>query len=193
MVTAKIVSEKLTFPHRRLNLHEQLRRDAFSQVNSVSSLERRVATPQQSAPDRSTVGQDTPTSSAKSSPESGEPFNEQSYNAFVSSACGDALGALKSVVNPAGLAACYNIFLDEATGTFEADIRLYQVTMPTGDFTGISWRDFMLGMTISNAIISDPQRMPSASPAGPGNMLMVQDLRHIGKLNPDFQLTKLSP
>jgi len=65
--------------------------------------------------------------------------------------------------------------------------------MPTGDFTGISWKDFMLGMTIPNAIISDPQRMPMPPPAGPRNMSMVQDLRHIGKLSPDLQLARLSP
>jgi hypothetical protein len=194
IIAANRVSGKNTYLYRPLILHDIVRREAFNRIDFVFDVERRAAAPQQSALDGPSAVQGAPTSPPRSTQDSGELFSEQSFNTSTNNACADALRLLNSVANPTGLAACYNIpFLDETTNEFEADVRLYQVTEPTGDFSGTVWTDFMLGVMIPNAIISSPQRMPVASPDATGDMLMLQDFRHMGKINSVLQLAKLSP
>ena len=51
-------------------------------------------------------------------------------------ACFKALTALNGVAsNPSGIAVCYNVLmLNDTTGVFQADVRLYRIAPPTGDW-----------------------------------------------------------
>ena len=51
-------------------------------------------------------------------------------------ACDKALSALNGVAsNPSGIAVCYNVLmLNNRTGVFQADVRLYKIAPPTGDW-----------------------------------------------------------
>lgn len=51
-------------------------------------------------------------------------------------ACDKALTALNGVAsNPSGIAVCYNVLmLNTSTGIFQADVRLYKIAAPTGDW-----------------------------------------------------------
>ncbi|EXJ90682.1 hypothetical protein A1O1_03786 [Capronia coronata CBS 617.96] len=69
-------------------------------------------------------------------------------NQTISAACIDSLSKVTSVDNDAGLAACYNILqFDSQQGAFEADLRLYQMFDPSGDFQGVAVNDIMLSVT----------------------------------------------
>ena len=77
---------------------------------------------------------------ASTSPSSGPPanFNGPATNTTVALACLNELADITDVSNAAGWAACYNVlFLNNQTGIFEADLRLYQVSPPSGAFSGI--------------------------------------------------------
>jgi hypothetical protein len=75
------------------------------------------------------------------------------WNAEATAACISALTNLNGVAsNPAGMAVCYNLpFLDNTTGTFEADLRLYMIGQPTGDFTGVPSQNVTVGLQYANA------------------------------------------
>ena len=51
-------------------------------------------------------------------------------------ACNKALAALNGVAsNPSGIAVCYNVLmLNTSTGIFQADVRLYRIAAPSGDW-----------------------------------------------------------
>ena len=51
-------------------------------------------------------------------------------------ACDKALTTLNGVAsNPSGIAVCYNVLmLNTSTGIFQADVRLYKIAAPTGDW-----------------------------------------------------------
>lgn len=51
-------------------------------------------------------------------------------------ACYKALTALNGIAsNPSGIAVCYNVLmLNDTTGVFQADVRLYSIAPPTGDW-----------------------------------------------------------
>ena len=59
-------------------------------------------------------------------------------NSTISAACIDTLSKITSITNDAGMSACYNILeFDSNSGTFQADLRLYQTQQPSGQFTGV--------------------------------------------------------
>lgn len=63
-------------------------------------------------------------------------FTTAQWDSDTSAACLSAMQALNGKSNnPSGLGVCYNVnFLDNETGQFEADLRLYNIEAPTGDF-----------------------------------------------------------
>ncbi|WEW57117.1 hypothetical protein PRK78_002577 [Emydomyces testavorans] len=155
------------------SLYDNLRRNALDQA---SRWERRAPAPQQSGTPR-------PSSS----------LNEQQFNQTATAACLNALGRVRSVVNPAGMAACYNIpFFNSTTGTFAADIRLYQVSPPSEGFAGIPTSQYTVEMIIPAATVSSPKRLASNKSTGPNSPMLLQDFRHIGQLDRLLQTDKLS-
>ncbi|KAI1918140.1 hypothetical protein LOZ58_005599 [Ophidiomyces ophidiicola] len=156
--------------------HLNLRRDALTQLAHDARWARRAPQPQQASPPRSTP-----------------PVNEQQFNETATAACVTALGRVRRAINPSGLAACYNIpFFNATTGTFAADIRLYQVSPPSGGFAGVPTSQYTLEMIIPSATVSSPNRLQSNVPTGPNSPMLLQDFRHIGRLDQLLQIEKLS-
>ena len=73
----------------------------------------------------------------------------------TAAACVEHLSKLKGAPNPSGTAICYNLpSLNTTTGRFMADLRLYQVATPSGDFQGISPEQIEVGVQYDGASVS---------------------------------------
>ena len=72
------------------------------------------------------------------------------------SACSTALNALDGIAtNPSGIAACYNIqSLDNSTGVFEIDLRLYRISAPTDGWLKFEASSVSVGLAYMNATVS---------------------------------------
>jgi hypothetical protein len=82
-------------------------------------------------------------------------LNMTAWDAETSSACSDALNNLEIASNPSGTCICYNLpSLDPATGVFEADLRLFKISEPTGAFAGIPPQNIMVGLSYNGASVS---------------------------------------
>ncbi|KAH8585552.1 hypothetical protein B0O99DRAFT_530541 [Bisporella sp. PMI_857] len=70
-------------------------------------------------------------------------------------ACTAALEALNGKAsNDAGMAVCYNLpLLDNSTGVFKADLRLFKISEPTGQFKDIPTQDVTVGLTYIGATV----------------------------------------
>ncbi|PGH12113.1 hypothetical protein AJ80_06834 [Polytolypa hystricis UAMH7299] len=182
-VAAKLVVERPSY-HRSANLNDNTRRGALNMMEQEYALHKRAPIPQDSAPDRSTTAsQSSPTGSLATTSSSPSTFDEQRFNASATMTCIAAMGDRNSVVNPTGMAACYNIaYFDNSTGAFEADIRLYQVSNPVDDFVGISSDDYMLEVKIPQATISEARRLSVQASSDDTEMSILHDFRHFGQL-----------
>lgn len=82
--------------------------------------------------------------------------NVTAWDEQTSAACISSLEALNGVAsNPSGMAVCYNLpFLDNSTGVFEADLRLFQIAAPTGGFAGIASANVQVGLSYNGATVS---------------------------------------
>lgn len=84
----------------------------------------------------------------------------------TSVACNEALSQLNVASNPSGTAICYNLpALDNTTGIFEADLRLYQLSVPSGEFAGIPPENIQVGLIYRGAAVSpvDPRMLGGRS------------------------------
>lgn len=83
-------------------------------------------------------------------------MNTTDWNVETEAACTSALAEMNGTTSdPSGMAICYNIpTLDSQTGVFQADLRLYQIAPPTGDFAGISSDQVMVGLNYAGATVS---------------------------------------
>ena len=72
------------------------------------------------------------------------------------SACSTALIALHGVAtNPSGIAACYNIpSLNNSTGKFEVDLRLYRIAAPREGWVKVDPSSVGVGLSYVNATVS---------------------------------------
>lgn len=126
-------------------------------------------------------------------------------DAVLSEACAQGVPLIEEVTNDAGLLGCYNVpFLNTWTGAFSADLKLYQVTQPTGDFEGVQPEEIQVALTYSNSAFSvvpkDPQmaRRQAAKPndarqepTGPGPGGELQTFLFVGQINDSLALDKL--
>jgi len=78
------------------------------------------------------------------------------WDAQTMAACTTALEALNGkATNDAGMAVCYNVpFLDNSTGVFQADLRLFKISAPTGSFAAIPSQDVTVGLSYVGATVS---------------------------------------
>ena len=78
-------------------------------------------------------------------------------------ACLKALTALNgNASNPSGMAVCYNVMqMDNTTGVFMADVRLYKIAAPTGDWATLDMKKVSTGLTYLGANVSNP--LPSTT------------------------------
>ncbi|KAK3688739.1 hypothetical protein B0T22DRAFT_161463 [Podospora appendiculata] len=82
-------------------------------------------------------------------------INMTAWDAQANSACIAALNALPSSSNPSGTCVCYNLpALDSTSGTFEADLRLFQLNQPTAEFLGIPPANIQVSLSYSGASVS---------------------------------------
>lgn len=83
-------------------------------------------------------------------------INVTEWDAQTQAACTTSLEALNGVAsNPSGMAVCYNLpYLDNSTGVFEADLRLYMISAPTGDFANIASSNVQVGLAYNGATVS---------------------------------------
>ncbi|KAK7958070.1 hypothetical protein PG996_010488 [Apiospora saccharicola] len=97
-----------------------------------------------------------PSNSTSTNPTTG--MNMQQWNTETLKACQDALAQLSTATNPSGTAVCYNLpTLDTKTGAFMADLRLFQISQPNGDFTGIPAERIQVGLQYRGASVSPLQ------------------------------------
>jgi hypothetical protein len=70
-------------------------------------------------------------------------------------ACDNAMAALNGQAsNPTGLGVCYNLpFLDNQTGVFLAELRLYNLTAPIDPWTGIRAVDINMALAYTGATV----------------------------------------
>jgi hypothetical protein len=82
--------------------------------------------------------------------------NVTEWDAQTMAACVTALSALNgNASNPSGMAACYNLpYLDNSTGVFQADLRLFTISAPTGDFADIPTQNVSVGLSYVGATVS---------------------------------------
>ena len=70
-------------------------------------------------------------------------------------ACIAALTVMDSATNSAGMAPCYNIkALNRSSGLFEADLRIFQISIPQGEWKDVSSNDMDIGLNYSNAKVT---------------------------------------
>lgn len=144
-------------------------------------------------------------SSSASSPRTSSataPAEPQGWDNQTQAACMTALGAYINSTNPSGMAVCYNIpYFNNATGAFEADLRLYRVADPSGDWTGLTQQGMSVGLSYPGATVA-ASRMPikwnqaavhwPPSPRdgiekrGEAAPLMLQILDFVGMVNGDL-------
>jgi hypothetical protein len=142
-------------------------------------------------------------------------ISPEQWNATADAACMTAVMALKGVSsNPAGVAVCYNVpYLDQAKGVFEAELRMYNISAPTGDFVGVTPAMMMVtlqyqGATIQKSngslpvkrdvVILEERQMAMATPTGSAmppsttmanGILMPSEIairKYVGQVNKDL-------
>lgn len=90
-------------------------------------------------------------------------INMTAWDNTATAACNNALVKLPTSTNPSGTCICYNLpALDNVTGTFEADLRLFQLSTPSGEFEGIAPENIQVGLSYTGASVS-PVSVASAS------------------------------
>jgi hypothetical protein len=186
LTTAKSLLDGSRSLHRRYDpLEEHVRREAFEPIDD--KLERRQEISHDAAP--------APSSSASSS---GPPanLNDPVLNMTIATTCLDALADITKVSNAAGWAACYNIlYLNNQTGIFEADLRLYQVSPPSGTFAGAKSSNIHLALNYPKAGISatsQPAKRDELDARQSNNtMSQLQQYSFVGQINPGLTLTQL--
>lgn len=83
------------------------------------------------------------------------------WNTMANTACQAALKTLHTASNPSGTCVCYNLpLLNNSTGTFEADLRLFQLSEPTGDFQGIPQDSIEVELSYNGASVSEVNQQP---------------------------------
>ncbi|EDN07328.1 predicted protein [Histoplasma mississippiense (nom. inval.)] len=189
-ILAKRMLERPIF-RQSTNLRETAIRDAFSLLRIGYGVEKRTASPQQDAPSRSATEQNPPTGTSGLAPP--PVFDEQKFNAAADKACLKALDDLVTVVNPSGMAACFNIpYFDNKTGAFEADIRVYKLTEAVGEFAGIPLSEYALKMNIPQATISNPRRLVDKTRNDQGEVKLLEEFRNFGQISRQLQVNKLT-
>ncbi|KFX93843.1 hypothetical protein O988_06611 [Pseudogymnoascus sp. VKM F-3808] len=101
------------------------------------------------------------------------PTPPANWNASTMAACTTALVMLRGLANsPSGMAMCYNLpFLDNSTGVFEADLRLFTIGPPTGAFAGVAPADVgidvrFVGAQVQPVPVTDLTARPQVASRG---------------------------
>jgi hypothetical protein len=80
----------------------------------------------------------------------------EAWKTQTDKACQEALKKVGKASNPSGACVCYNLpLMNNATGAFEADLRLYQLSEPRGDFQGIPQDKIEVELSYNGASVSE--------------------------------------
>lgn len=127
-------------------------------------------------------------------------INMTAWDDTATAACDDALTKLPESSNPSGTCICYNLpALDNSTGTFEADLRLFQLSTPSGEFEGIPPENIQVGLSYSGASVS-PVSVASASKlvvgradtAANGSLRLLQQYLFVGQIKKEMMTTDMN-
>lgn len=79
------------------------------------------------------------------------------WEAETKKACMETLSSLNGqATNPSGIAVCYNLpFLDNRTGVFQAELRMYNVSAPVDPWTGVTAADVSMTMSYLGATVQN--------------------------------------
>lgn len=103
-----------------------------------------------------------PVERRQASTATGTGLNASTWEATTETACTVSLEALNGqATNPSGMAVCYNLpMLDNTTGVFQADLRLFMVGPPTGTFANIAAQNVNVGLAYNGATVSAVNKGP---------------------------------
>lgn len=91
-------------------------------------------------------------------------MNMTAWDIEVNAACQGALSKLAQATNPSGTCTCYNLpVLNNNTGAFEADLRLYQISAARDDFAGISQNQIQVSLSYNGASVSPVSAQTAAA------------------------------
>ncbi|KAA6413809.1 MAG: hypothetical protein FRX48_02171 [Lasallia pustulata] len=89
----------------------------------------------------------------------------QGWENQTQAACQTALSAYVDTTNPSGMALCYNIpYFNPATGAFDADLRLYLVSPPSGDWASLTPQAISVGLSYPGGALAPNTRTPAQPP-----------------------------
>ena len=136
---------------RSFDVEAQMSDEAYDFV--LSSLEKRQGL---TAPSSTSSSASSPTVSTTPFSGSAADFNLTQWNAMTAEACSSAIQALNgNAGNPSGMAVCYNVpFLDNSTGVFESEVRLYNVSAPVDAWTGLESNAISISMSYLGASVA---------------------------------------
>ena len=111
-------------------------------------------------------------------------------NSTTDAACLSKLTALNGKAsNPSGLAACYNVpQYVNSTGAFQADLSMWKIAAPTGDWEAVRQDSVMVALNYPDATVASQQKLNSrrglegraATPAAPTK---VTEMTFVGMVN----------
>lgn len=186
--TAKGLKGDLHILHRKKHepLEDRVGREALNYVNG------RFNTREELAPRIASL--------TSASPSSGIPTNllsDPMLNATVATACSNAFSNITSIGNSAGVGVCYNVlFFNNQTGQLGADVRLYQISPPSGSFAGIQSSDLVAEFKYQDALSSQLSTLTKRGSVNArrsnSSMTPFQHYSIVAQFNQNLTLTRLS-
>lgn len=118
--------------------------------------------------------------------------NMTAWDAQVTAACEAALSKLAEASNPSGTCTCYNLpVLNNATGAFEADLRLYQISAARAEFAGIPADQVQVALSYNGASVSPVSaatagaKVVGRQTASGASLKLLQTYLFIGQVDPN--------
>ncbi|RMZ82464.1 hypothetical protein DV737_g1985, partial [Chaetothyriales sp. CBS 132003] len=120
--------------------------------------------------------------------------SQDDTNATIASACITTLGNITDITNEAGMAACYNILQHNiGQGTFQADLRLYQIQQPTGSFEGVAVSQMLVNLVYpSSTTFTLLKKRSLATRASGSSLSELQQYSLTGTFTSTVDATKLN-
>ena len=143
--------------HRSFDVEAQMSDNVY---DFIDNLEKRQGITAPSSTSSSSAS--TPTVSSTPASGNASDFNLEQWNEMTAPSCLNAVQALNgNAGNPSGMAVCYNVpFLDNTTGVFMSEVRLYSVMTPVNEWAGIDSSAINVSLTYLGAN-SAPAQIPS--------------------------------
>ncbi|KAI5457030.1 hypothetical protein BGZ63DRAFT_428462 [Mariannaea sp. PMI_226] len=122
-------------------------------------------------------------------------LNLTAWDSATINACTAVLNSLHQSSNPSGACVCYNLpSLDTDTGVFEADLRVFKVSEPRGNFAGIAPEDVTVSLSYNGASVMsvDPKNVTGSGIQGSvakivkrSSLELLQSYMFIGQIDKD--------